>query len=48
MLKELSLDKKTWADVKLGDQRCNQREIKLANSLLQAPAASLPKATLSW
>jgi len=42
------LDKKTWADVKLGDQRRNQRVIKLANSLLQAPAASLPKATLSW
>jgi hypothetical protein len=50
MLNEQSLDwvRKTWADVKLGDRRRNQRAIKLANSLLQAPAASLPHATLSW
>ena len=50
MLNEQSLDwvRKTWADVKLGDRRRNQRAIKLANSLLHAPAASLPHATLSW
>ena len=48
MLKDLSFNliKKILSDVKLGDQRRNQRVIKLANSLLQALAASLPKETL--
>ncbi|MBF8263765.1 MAG: Transposase DNA-binding [Parachlamydiales bacterium] len=34
MLKEIMIDwvRKTWADVKLGDRRRNQRAIKLANS----------------
>jgi hypothetical protein len=50
MLIEQSLDwvRKTWNSVKLGDKRRNQRAIKLAEHLLQAPAVSLPQATLSW
>ncbi len=44
MLIEQSLDwvRKTWTNVKLGDKRRNQRAIKLAEHLLQAPAVSLP------
>ncbi len=50
MLIEQSLEwvRKTWTNVKLGDKRRNQRAIKLAEHLLQAPAVSLPQATLSW
>jgi hypothetical protein len=50
MLKEHSFEwiEKTWTNVKLGDKRRNQRTIKLAQHLLQNPAASLPRATLSW
>lgn len=39
---------KTWINAKLGDKRRNQRVIKVAINLLQNPASSLPKITLSW
>jgi hypothetical protein len=50
MLKEQSFEwiEKTWTNVKLGDKRRNRRAIKLAQHLLQNPAVSLPRATLSW
>lgn len=50
MFKEQSFEwiEKTWTNVKLGDKRRNQRTIKLAQHLLQNPAVSLPRATLSW
>jgi len=50
MFKEQQVEwiEKTWTNVKLGDKRRNQRTIKLAQHLLQNPAASLPRATLSW
>jgi len=50
MNSEQSIDwiTKTWINAKLGDQRRNQRAIKVATNLLQNPASSLPKASLSW
>lgn len=50
MFKEQSFGwvEKTWTHAKLGDKRRNQRTIKLVQHLLQNPAASLPRATLSW
>lgn len=50
MLKEQSFDwiRKTWANANLGDRRRNHRAMQLANSLLQAPTVSLPRATLTW
>ena len=50
MFKEQSFEwiEKKWTHVKLGDKRRNQRAIKLAQHLLQNPAVSLPRATLSW
>lgn len=50
MFKEQSFEwvEQTWTNVKLGDKRRNQRTIKLAQHLLQNPAVSLPRATLSW